>query len=174
MASRSCSRADAASRKASTLTDTREAALTSEPHTRTAGLLQDCWMFGCSVRHCAGARTPAACCSSLPHFQLIQTFQELPGAISHRQSPAEPGVEGFVHFGLYFGLRHGGERPWRLRSGLWGCGEADGADRLLGDFLTWAGTSFIRSSQKVPEETSSCCQAEVGGPPRVRRRVFRW
>lgn len=53
-------------------------------------------------------------------------------------------------------------------------GPADGAGLLLGgDFLTWAETSFTGSSQKGPEETSSCCQAEVRGPPRVRGRAFR-
>lgn len=67
-------------------------------------------MDGCYAHSYIVARAPAARCSSLPHFQLIQTFQELAGAVSHGQSPAELGIEGFVHLRLYFRLSHGGER----------------------------------------------------------------
>lgn len=109
MDSLSCSRADAASRKASTLADTREPDFLHFTHKQMS--IKE---FGCVERApLTGARTPAACCSSVPHFQLIQTFQELSGAVSHGQSPAELRVEGFVHFGLYFRLSHGGERWWR-------------------------------------------------------------
>lgn len=131
----------------------------------------------------AGALTPAPRRASAPHFQLIQTFQELSGAVSHGQSPAELGVEGFVHFGLYFGLSHGGERwrrlldgesfwamcsqqrPTRLGSARPGTPDWLRAGLLLGgDFLTWAsGFFYLLLSEGSRGDGNSCFQAEVRG-----------
>lgn len=174
MDSLSCSRADAASRKASTLTkeDTKEASFLNR-HALIAGgsVLKN--LDGCSVRSYIGARTPAACCFNLPHFQLIQTFQELPGAISHRQGPAELGVEGFVDFGLYFGLSHGGERRWRLRGSFWVRVETTthGSARLTVLDSSWEGISkhgprlpSLAPLRRVPGRRAAAAKLRCGGP----------
>lgn len=140
----------------------------------------------------AGARAPAPRRASAPHFQLIQSFQELSGAVSHGQSPAELGVEGFVHFGLYFGLSHGGESDGggrraegasglravnsarlgsarlgsaRLRPARLGPPDWLRAGLLLGgDFLTWA-SGFLHSllSEGSRGDGNSCFTTEVRG-----------
>lgn len=43
---------------------------------------------------------------AVPHFQLVQTFQQLSRAICHGERPAELARGRFVHLRLYFSLSH--------------------------------------------------------------------
>lgn len=106
MPSLSCSRADAVSLKASTLTKT------NIRQKNTAFLFPSNHVQLLKLRHsvkrtrAAPKKTRMARPVIVPDFQLIQSFQQSSGAISHGQCPAELAADRFVHLRLDFRLSH--------------------------------------------------------------------
>lgn len=111
----------------------------------------------------------AARCLTVPHFQLIQTFEESSGAICHGQRPAEFNAGSLAHFRLYFRLSHNDDWWWLL----WSAGEKSfpcGINTVSSPtdctvappapqgehFLTWAGQlpslAPYRSFPRRPEQ----------------------
>lgn len=76
-------------------------------HTQHNSLLPEQSGFVSGLRHHTSRTRDGS--GLLPYFQLIQTFQELPGAVCHGQRPAELAAGGFVHLRLDFRLSHAEE-----------------------------------------------------------------